>query len=224
MAELAIGRDPRFDFGKNGSAVLIVSLSADGGVRWARALHDRKEEFVDPYSDFGSDLAGIGDLDGDGTPDLAVGDRRDDDGGASRGAVWIVTMNRDGSMKRKQKISDWAGGFEGLLRDGEGLGSALAAPGDLDGDQVPDLLVGDSRGLWTLFLNRDGTVKSHQRVDDRTGGFTDVGDFGRSIAVGTMNRRGSPWIAVGGYVPERVAGEPVVWMLSLNRDGTITSW
>ncbi len=224
--ELAIGQYPSFDFGwENGKAVLIVSPSLDGSVRWLRVLHDRKDGFVEGYSGFGCDLAGIGDLDGDEVPDLAIGDWMDDDGGNSRGAVWIVTLNRDGSLKRKQKISDWQGGFEGLLRDNASFGDALGAPGDLDRDQVPDLLVGDSRGFWTLFLNRDGTVRRHQDVSDRTGGFTDVGNFGRSIAVGTMSHpQGNLLIAVGGFLPERVKDEPVVWMLSLNRNGTITTW
>jgi hypothetical protein len=44
------------------------------------------------------------------------------------------------------------------------FGAALAAPGDLDGDQVPDLVAGapgvSSGRLWLLYLNRDGTVRS----------------------------------------------------------------
>ncbi|MEZ4881595.1 MAG: integrin alpha [Flavobacteriaceae bacterium] len=36
---------------------------------------------------FGSDIANIGDLNGDGNIDIAVGARRDGDGGEQRGAV-----------------------------------------------------------------------------------------------------------------------------------------
>ena len=48
----------------------------------------------------------MGDLDGDGAVDLAVGAREDDDGGTDRGAVWILflddcdpcDMNCDGTV------------------------------------------------------------------------------------------------------------------------------
>ena len=40
--------------------------------------------------------------------------------------------------------------------------------------------------MWVLFLNNDGTVKSHQKISDTQGGFTgilDIGDwFGSSAA------------------------------------------
>ena len=41
---------------------------------------------------FGISVAAIGDLDSDGTPDLAVGADGDDAGGTSRGALHIMFM------------------------------------------------------------------------------------------------------------------------------------
>ena len=46
----------------------------------------------------GISAAAIGDLDGDGITDLAVGAGYDDDGGADRGAVWILFLNPDGTV------------------------------------------------------------------------------------------------------------------------------
>ena len=49
---------------------------------------------------FGASVAAIGDLDGDGVPDLAAGAWGDDgNGGSNRGAVHVMFMNRDGTVK-----------------------------------------------------------------------------------------------------------------------------
>ena len=49
--------------------------------------------------------AALGDIDGDGIPDVAVGSSRDGDGAKSGGAVYILHLNRDGTVKNTQKIS-----------------------------------------------------------------------------------------------------------------------
>ena len=55
---------------------------------------------------FGISVANLGDLDGDLIPDLAVGAQLDDDGGFNRGAVYVLFMNADGTVKSHQKISN----------------------------------------------------------------------------------------------------------------------
>src|SRR6185436_17334360 len=107
-------------------------------------------------------IANLGDLDGNGVIDLAVGAIGDDDGGAAmKGAVWVLFMNPDGSVLREQKISMTSGGFHGILGGGDIFGFALANLGDVDGDGVIELAVGcpkdDDGGVrkgavWILFL------------------------------------------------------------------------
>lgn len=114
---------------------------------------------------FNGSLEAIGDVDGDGITDLAVGASGDDDGGWGRGAVWILLLNRSGTVRVAQKLSDWEGGFDGHLRNHDGFGTTLTAPGDLNGDGTPDLLVGARGALWTLFLDATGHVRDHRWIE-----------------------------------------------------------
>ena len=173
----------------------------------------------------------MGDLDGDGVTDLAVGANGDSDGGPGRGAAWILFLNVDGTVKGQQKISDTQGGFTGTLDDSDWFGFSGAGLGDLDGDGVVDLAVGaaldDDGGLnrgavWVLFLNANGTVKSWQKISNTQGNFTgvltDSNIFGSGIArIGDLNGDGVSELAIGaqgdddGFVD---AG--AVWTLFLN--------
>ena len=61
--------------------------STQGGFNGTLANSDR----------FGVATASLGDLDGDGVTDLAVGAYFDNDGGSNRGAVWILFLNTNGT-------------------------------------------------------------------------------------------------------------------------------
>ena len=79
---------------------------------------------------FGTSAAALGDLDGDGVDDIAVGAIRDDDGGLWRGAVWVLFLNTDGTVKSHQKISDTEGGFTGTLDNEDEFGLSVASLGE----------------------------------------------------------------------------------------------
>ena len=66
----------------------------------------------------------------------------DDDAGAERGAVYVLFLNSNGTVKGEQKISDLAGGLSTGLDDSDRFGSAVAAMGDVDGDGVSDVTIG----------------------------------------------------------------------------------
>ncbi len=55
---------------------------------------------------FGYSIANMGDLDGDGVEDIVVGAPLDDAGGTNKGAVHILFMNSDGSVKSTAEIND----------------------------------------------------------------------------------------------------------------------
>ena len=65
-----------------------------------------------------------------------MGANRDDDGGYAHGAVWVLFLNDDGTVKTHQKISDTEGGFTGTLDNYDHFGASVALLGDHEGDGV----------------------------------------------------------------------------------------
>ena len=100
----------------------------------------------DPVTAFGTSMCSLGDLDGDGVQDLAVGAPGFSDGGQHRGAVWILFMQRDGTPKHVQIISDTRGNFGGTLVNDDNFGFGVSSLGDLDLDGLPELAVAGVNG------------------------------------------------------------------------------
>jgi hypothetical protein len=192
---------------------------------------------LDEGDQFGATLANIGDLEGDGVIDLAVGAPYDDDEGEDRGAVWVLFMDEDGQVDTQQKISGSEGSFDGDLDDGDLFGSAIAELDDLNGDGFRDIVVsapmdddgGTNHGaLWILFLRDDGTVESYQKISEESGDFNvnlNADDqFGHAVAnIGDLNSDGIDDLAVG--MPNDDDGgtdRGAVWILFMNSDGTVS--
>ncbi|MEL7065783.1 MAG: integrin alpha, partial [Bacteroidota bacterium] len=166
-------------------AVFTLFLNADGTVKpnGAKKIIPGLFGFSGPLGagdQFGSSLSNMGDLDGDGIVDLAVGCPRNDASGTDMGSVWILFLNADGSVKASQNISKGLGGFTGNASNNGWLGTGVSRMEDLDGDGVDELLVGEPLGneggsnhgrIWIMYMNIDGTVKAQDSIGDLSGNF-----------------------------------------------------
>ena len=128
---------------------------------------------ISPDDFFGHDIESIGDIDGDGVSDIAIGSPYDDDGGESHGAVYILFLNSDGTVKDSQKISSTEGNFQQNLESSDSFGFSLSNIGDLNEDGITDIAVGAPHRYYfdtelspvhILLLDNDGKVKSFETI------------------------------------------------------------
>ena len=217
----------------------ILFLNPDGTVTGHQKISDTQGNFLGDLTNgdwFGHTLAAH-DFNGDGIVDLAAGAHGDDDGGLETGAVWILYLDTDGTVQGHRKISALSDDFLGDLDPDDRFGTAVTVPGDVDGDSVHDLVVGaqydddggtDQGAQWILFLNRDVTIRAHQKISDTEGcfaGVLDDGDrFGLNGPLGDMDGDDVVDLAVGELDGPNGGSDPgAVWILHLDGDGTVKS-
>ena len=235
--EVAVGAPNEVILGgySHESHVWFLSYASDGSVVAASELPQVAGPLA-PANSFGMALAALGDVDGDGICDLAVSTRVDEATPQGNGAVWLLFLDTDASVKRSVRIGDAASGFVGPLHEDDGFGHALAGLGDLDGDGCPDLAVGapgdheagPERGaVWILFLAADGSVQRQQKLSDIQGqlnvGLDDADGFGWALGTGRdLTGDGRAELLVGAPGDDDVvAGSGAVYVLVLQTDGKV---
>ena len=186
----------------NKGVVHVHSLNPDGTIASTQTIGEGLSGFLGVLDNgdlFGSSSCGLGDLNGDGVPDMAVGAPSDDEGHTDAGAVWILFMNADGTVKVERKLSDLTPELQGVFSMFSRVGLSLSATHDLDGSGTRDLVVGAEGGFFIFFLRSDGSVRTYLHHDMSEVGTTDP-NFGRgATAVGDLDGDGNPDFTAGSY-------------------------
>ncbi len=128
----------------------------------------------------GCAVAGLGDIDGDGVEEIAVGARGEKERGPFSGAAYVLSPKQERPLYR----------FEG--RKGSEFGSALGTAGDFNGDGIDDVWVGavrdledpEKRGTTVIFSGKTGAELA------RSPG-------GIAAALGDVNGDGCDDLAIG---------------------------
>ena len=163
VADMAVGAPSEFGTG-SGGAVHVLFMNANGTVKSSQKIGSGigGGPTLADGDYFGHSVASLGDLDGDGVTDLAVGADKDDTGGYNRGAVYVLFMNANGTVKSSQKIASGIGGGPALA-NGDRFGSSVTSLGDLDGDGVARPGRRSHRATTRAALPRRGACAVHER-------------------------------------------------------------
>lgn len=157
-----------------------VMSGADGSV-----IHTLESPNAQQNGYFGNAVAGVGDISGDGTPDVVVG-------ATNEHSAYFIS-GADGSVIETIGADTYSG-F---------LGDAVAGIPDVNGDNVPDVLIGapgedaygiDQAGRVYLVSGADGsTIRTFASPNA-----TKRGDFGHDVAaLDDANDDGTPDVLVG---------------------------
>jgi hypothetical protein len=178
-----------------------VDDDCDGSTRCEIGTADAVASFYgdDRYSGVAGDaVAAAGDVDGDGIDDLLVGAIWDSEAGSRAGKAYLALGGANaGVYLRTDARATWRGENANTY-----AGSAVAGPGDLTGDGVPDVLVGVSRDNDTALTEGAAFV------------------FSGATAGRVQISSATAWAELDGEGPSNLAGDAVAATGDVDGDGS----
>jgi len=146
---------------------------------------------------FGDNVAGAGDVDGDGYADMVIGDYGAEVDGVQKGRAYVYMGGSAGLNRIPTFIATG-------MDDFDFLGASVAGVGDVNSDGYSDMLVGapyadaggNNRGQAYLYVGGDGGLEAVPAFTIT--GSTDMEQLGRAVsAAGDVNGDGFADVLVG---------------------------
>ena len=223
-------------------AVTILFMNADGSAPHAvRSIFDSMTEFPPELKfvtvgdvKFGASVAGVGDMNDDGVPDIAVGAPS----ALTRGVVVIFFLQASGIPSTNVLLASGEA-YAGSAIDGNtaAFGASMAAVGDIDGNGVVDLLIGApdttppggvaiGGRVTTVFLHTRGGVQSSQHISETEGNllasFSPNTGWGAAIAyLGTSGFDRDTASIDSGFVAVSTKAGAFISVFELQADGAV---
>ena len=189
-------------FGKAGGFAASVAVSSLSGSNGFKLVGLADTDYL------GGSVSTAGDVNGDGFADLIIGARYADEGGANRGASYVVFGKASGFGATVALGSlNGSNGFKlSGVADFDYAGKSVSAAGDVNGDGFADLLVGAPDA------DEGGNRRGASYVI-----FGKAAGFGASVALGSLN--GSNGFKLSGVGSNDLSGRVVSATGDLNGDG-----
>ena len=162
--DLAVGSIRDGSGGLNRGAVHILFMDESGLTKKANAKIRHPDVTLANFDAFGSSIAKLGDINGDGINDIAVGAIGDDTVNTNGGSVHVLLLNRDGSIKSDSfEIVDTNDNNIFNPDDQDFTGRSIANLGDINGDGINDIAVG-APGNTGRKQRRGGIHDTHEKT------------------------------------------------------------